>query len=141
MPPSDDATVAASNEVGGEVGGATLAEERLKWQMEMENLRRECEAREGVERERCEEAVRGWRVRVEKMEQRCRVMSGEVEAERERGRELELTRQRSVTAFTYYRVSTVGNSWWLFFPVTATHISPRLSYWPLGTVGHPAVPL
>ena len=112
MPPSDDATVTASNEVGGEVGGATLAEERLKWQMEMENLRRECEAREGVERDRCEEAVRGWRVRVEKMEQRCRVMSGEVEAERERGRELELTRQRSVTAFTYYRVSTVGNSWW-----------------------------
>ena len=79
------------------MGRAALAEERLKWQMEMENLRRECEAREEVERERCEGEVRGWREKVEEMEERCRVMRGEVERERGKCEELEQIRERSVS--------------------------------------------
>ncbi|CAI8038720.1 Pleckstrin homology domain-containing family A member 6 [Geodia barretti] len=78
----------------GKGGGATLPEERLKWQMEMENLRRECEARETGERARCEEEVGRWREKVGELEERCREMMGEVE--REKSKELEKTKERLV---------------------------------------------
>ena len=77
----------------GKGGGATLAEERLKWQMEMENLRRECEARETGERVRCEEEVGRWREKVGELEERWREVR--VERVRETSKELEQTKERS----------------------------------------------
>ena len=80
----------------GKGGGATLAEERLKWQMEMENLRRECEVRETGETVKCEEEVGRWREKVGELEERCREMMGEVE--RETSKELEKTKERSANS-------------------------------------------
>lgn len=88
----------------GKGGGATLAEERLKWQMEMENLRRECEARETGERVRCEEEVGRWREKVGELEERWREVR--VERVRETSKELEQTKERSALlskcSYTYY---------------------------------------
>ena len=71
-----------------------VAEERLKWQMEMENLRRECEQREDTERERCAGEVRRWEERVGVLEERCRVMVGKMEEGRKAVSELNQARQR-----------------------------------------------
>ena len=73
-----------------------LAEERLKWQMEMENLRRESEQREEVERERCAGEVKRCEERVGVLEERCRVMVREVEKGRRALNELNQARQRLV---------------------------------------------
>lgn len=80
----------------GEGGGATLAEERLKWQMEMENLRRECETREAGERERCAVEVREWREKVAELEKKCREIREEVEEGKEKEGELAQAKERSV---------------------------------------------
>ena len=79
----------------GEGGGATLAEERLKWQMEMENLRRECETREAGERERCAVEVREWREKVAELEKKCREIREQVEEGKEREGELAQAKERS----------------------------------------------
>ena len=79
----------------GEGGGVLLEEEKLKWQMEMENLRRECERREEVVREKCAAEVREWEQRVRALEERCAVMMREVEKGRESSSELDQVKQRS----------------------------------------------
>ena len=80
-----------------EGGGDQLEEERLKWQMEMENLRRECELREEVEHQRCAEEVKGLEERVVVLEERCRVMTEEMEMGRMTMLELDKTKQRSAS--------------------------------------------
>lgn len=79
---------------GEREGDDRLAEERLKWLMEMENLRRECEQREESERKRCAEEVQTMRERTGVLEERCRVMTGEVEEGRMAKSELNKTRER-----------------------------------------------
>lgn len=78
----------------GRGSGDRLAEERLKWLMEMENLRRECEQRQESERNRCAEEVRVLRGRVGVLEEKCRVMTGEVEEGRMAKTELNQARER-----------------------------------------------
>ena len=63
--------------------------------MEMENLRRECEQREGEERERHAGEVREWAERVAVLEEKCRVMAGEVEEGRTAKADLDQARERS----------------------------------------------
>ena len=86
---------AASGEGKGERDDK-LAEERLKWQMEMENLRRECEQREEAEREQCTGEVRRWEEKVCVLEERCKVMVREVEKGKRALSELNQARQRLV---------------------------------------------
>ena len=63
--------------------------------MEMENLRRECEQREGEERERHVGEVREWAERVAVLEEKCRVMAGEVEEGRRAKADCDQARERS----------------------------------------------
>ena len=82
---------------GEEKGGGSgdrLAEERLKWLMEMENLRHECEQRQESERNRRAEEVRVLRERVGVLEEKCGVMTGQVEEGRMAKSELNQARER-----------------------------------------------
>lgn len=92
--PSPQLAARREGEGGGAGSGDKLAEERLKWLMEMENLRRECEQREESERSRCAGEVRGLREKVGVFEEKCRAMTGEVEEGRAARIELEQLRER-----------------------------------------------
>ena len=77
-------------------GNDKLAEEeRLKWQVEMENLRRECEQHEVLERDRHAGVVREMGEKVVVLEERCRMMTRAVEEGRRAKMELDQTRERS----------------------------------------------
>ena len=71
-----------------------LAEERLKWQMEMENLRREYEQKEEVKHAKNLEESRRWELKVIDLEERCKMITMEVEEGREHARELNEARKR-----------------------------------------------
>ena len=81
-----------SREVEGD--GSVLAGERLKWQMEMENLRKEYEQRLQVvvETHRAERA--GLEERVGEMAEKCRVLDEEVKDGRRSRGELKQAQER-----------------------------------------------
>ena len=71
-----------------------VREERLKWQMSMENLRRECKQNASELQEKHTGEITEWRERILDMEERCKAMEGEVEEGREARDELNHTRTR-----------------------------------------------
>ena len=75
-----------------------VREERLKWQMSMENLRRECKQNASELQEKHVGEITEWRERILNMEKKCKAMEEEVEEGREAKDELSHTRTR----YKYY---------------------------------------